>query len=73
MEFIVQEFDNQERVINQETRPGHKLAQIVAILLALTVVLALAIPQAEAAPVLPRPQSAEVLAQICEGVPAVKP
>lgn len=70
MEIIIQEFENQERVTDQETKHDHKLAQLVSIIMVLVFVLALAIPQAEAAPVLPRPQSAEVLRHFCSPTPA---
>lgn len=71
MEIITQEFDNQERVTDQETKAGRKLGQLVAIILALAVVLALAIPQDDTVPVgeLPRPHSQAVLDHFCQVTP----
>lgn len=70
MEIIIQEYENQERVTDQETKPDRKLTQLVAIIMVMIFVLALAIPQAEAAPVLQRPQSDEVLRYFCSPTPA---
>ncbi|TXH52478.1 MAG: hypothetical protein E6Q97_16145 [Desulfurellales bacterium] len=70
MEIIIQEYENQERITDQEARPGRKPAQLLAIIMVLTCGMALAIPQAEAAPVLQRPQSAEVLRYFCSPTPA---